>query len=133
MDLLFDQVSNVALGSIKTFASHVDPEVSEEIVVTAYDNGINYFDVCDPFMSERAERELGRIFAKKGWPRRSYFVSTRVFWHRNDMCNLSRKEILESVKGVVNRTMFFLYCLILSEEKHHLCHPIYGVYAIADL
>ena len=107
MDLLFDQVSNVALGSIKTFASHVDPDVSEEIVVTAYENGINYFVVCDPFMSERAERELGRIFAKKGWPRRSYFVSTRVFWHRNDMCNLSRKEILESVKGVANRTMFF--------------------------
>jgi len=96
------KVSNVALGSIKTFASHVDPEVSEEIVVTAYENGINYFDVCDPFMSDRAERELGRIFAKKGWPRRSYFVSTRVFWHRNDMCNLSRKEILESVKASLN-------------------------------
>jgi len=92
------KVSNIALGSIKTFATNVDPEVSEDIVVTAYENGINYFDVCDPFMSERAERELGRIFAKKGWPRRSYFVSTRVFWHRNDMCNLSRKEILESVK-----------------------------------
>ena len=114
----------MALGSIKTFASHVDPEVSEAIVVTAYENGINYFDVCDPFMSERAERELGRIFAKKGWPRRSYFVSTRVFWHRNDMCNLSRKEILESVKGVANHTMF-LYCLIyLYEEKHHLCHHL---------
>ena len=115
MDVPFSlgQVSNVALGSIKTFASHVDPEVSEAIVVTAYENGINYFDVCDPFMSERAERELGRIFAKKGWPRRSYFVSTRVFWHRNDMCNLSRKEILESVKGLANHTMF-LYCLILS-------------------
>ena len=120
----------MALGSIKTFASHVDPEVSEAIVVTAYENGINYFDVCDPFMSERAERELGRIFAKKGWPRRSYFVSTRVFWHRNDMCNLSRKEILESVKGVANHTMF---CLISFMKKSITCATIYDVYATAAL
>ena len=44
--------------------------------------GINYFDICDPCGTDRAEQEMGRIVRKKGWSRRSYVISTRVYWHR---------------------------------------------------
>ena len=44
--------------------------------------GINYFDICDPSGTDRAEQEIGRIVRKKGWDRRSYVISTRVYWHR---------------------------------------------------
>ena len=44
--------------------------------------GINYFDICDPSGTDRAEQEIGRIVRKKGWNRRSYVISTRVYWHR---------------------------------------------------
>ena len=47
-----------------------------------YNLGINYFDICDPCGTDRAEQEIGRIVRKKGWNRRSYVVSTRVYWHR---------------------------------------------------
>jgi len=111
------KVSSVALGSIKTFGANVDPEVAEDIVTTAYDNGVNYFDVCDPFNAERAERELGRIFAKKAWPRRTYFVSTRVFWHRSEMCSLSRKEILESAKqSLANLGLDYIDLLVVHKN-----------------
>ena len=44
--------------------------------------GINYFDICDPCGTDRAEQEIGKIVRKKGWNRRSYVISTRVYWHR---------------------------------------------------
>ena len=115
------KMSNIALGSIKTFAPNVEPDVSEDIVTTAYDHGINHFDVCDPYMSDRAERELGRIFAKKEWPRRSFFVSTRVFWHRSDMCCLSRKEILESVKQSLDNLQLEYIDLLIIHKNDTNC------------
>merc|ERR1712180_76251 len=66
------KVSNIALGSIKTFNQNVDADTAEEIVTMAYENGINYFDICDPCGTDRAEQEIGRIVRKKGWNRRSY-------------------------------------------------------------
>ena len=50
--------------------------------VYAYILGINYFDICDPCGTDRAEQEIGKIVRKKGWNRRSYVISTRVYWHR---------------------------------------------------
>jgi aryl-alcohol dehydrogenase-like predicted oxidoreductase len=68
-------------GSTKIFGSD-NPDLAEEIITTAYDNGINHFDVSDPFQAGRSEQELGRILRKKGWPRRNYYVSTRIYWHK---------------------------------------------------
>lgn len=111
------KVSNIALGSIKVFNQSVDPEVSEEIVTMAFDNGINYFDICDPSGSERAEREMGRIVRKKGWNRRSYFISTRVYWHRSEMGCLSRKEIIESVnQSLMNLGLEYIDLLIIHKS-----------------
>lgn len=111
------KISNISLGSVKTFGPNVEPEVAEEIVTMAYEHGINHFEVSDPYFSERAERELGRILAKKEWPRRNYFVSTRIFWHRNDMCSLSRKEIIESVKqSLANLQLEYIDLLIIHKN-----------------
>ena len=59
-----------------------NPDVAEEIVTLAYDSGVNYFEISDPHQTDRAERELGRILRKKGWPRKSYVVSTKIYWHK---------------------------------------------------
>ncbi len=76
-------VSNLALGSMKLFSGgDANSEVAEEIVTTAYDRGVTFFDVSDPYSHERAEIEFGKIFAKKNWPRRSYVVCTKVYWGR---------------------------------------------------
>ena len=56
--------------------------MAEEIVTLAYESGINYFDICDPYMADEAERQLGRILKTKGWQRRNYVVSTKVYWHK---------------------------------------------------
>jgi len=89
--------SNIGLGSIKVFNTE-NPDLAEDIVTLAYESGINLFDICDPYMADESERQLGRILKKKGWPRRNYVISTKIYWHKTDLGGLSRKEIVESVK-----------------------------------
>ena len=48
------QVSSVALGSLKAF-SNDDCEVNEDIITLAFENGINFFDISEPFTSKKAE------------------------------------------------------------------------------
>ena len=66
---------------MKLFASD-NPEVAENIIGTAYEQGINFFDVSDPYDQDKTEREFGRIFQKKGWKRRDYIISTKVYWSK---------------------------------------------------
>lgn len=111
------KVSNIALGSIKVFNQNVDAETAEEIVTMAYENGINYFDICDPSGTDRAEQEIGRIVRKKGWDRRSYVISTRVYWHRTELGCLSRKEIIESVnQSLRNLGLEYIDLLIIHKN-----------------
>lgn len=62
--------------------SQENPEAAEEIISLAYDSGINLFDISDPYMCDQAERNLGRILKKKGWPRRNYIICTKIYWHK---------------------------------------------------
>ena len=57
-------------------------QMNEDLVTLAFDNGINFFDISEPFTSARAEVELGRIIKKKGWSRRQFVVSTKVYWDK---------------------------------------------------
>ena len=68
-------------GSIKVFNTE-NPDLAEDIVTLAYESGINLFDICDPYMADESERQLGRILKKKGWPRRNYVISTKIYWHK---------------------------------------------------
>ena len=44
----FDNLFFCFAGSIKVFDQE-SPEAAEEIVTLAYESGINYFDICDPY------------------------------------------------------------------------------------
>jgi len=110
--------SNIGLGSIKVF-NHENPEMAEEIVTLAYESGINLFDISDPYNADEAERQLGRVLKKKGWPRRNYFISTKIYWHKSDLVGLSRKEIIESTKqSLRNLGMEYIDLVII-----HKCDP----------
>ena len=54
------QVSSIALGSLKSF-SNDDSELNEEIVTLAFENGINFFDISEPFTSQKAEVNYSRL------------------------------------------------------------------------
>lgn len=108
--------SNIGLGSIKVFPQD-NPETAEKIVTLAYESGINYFDICDPYHADDAERQLGRILKRKGWPRRNYVISTKIYWHKSDMAGLSRKEIIESVRhSLMNLGMAYIDLVIIHKS-----------------
>ncbi len=98
------QVSEVALGSWLTLGSSVDRETTREIVLRAYDLGINFFDTADVYASGQAEEVLGQ--ALRAIPRRYVVIATKAFFPMSQQPNdrgLSRKHLFESVEASLRR------------------------------
>merc|ERR1719216_103374 len=113
------KVSNIGLGSLKAFSSD-DCELNEELVGLAFDSGINFFDISEPYSSKRAEVELGRIIKKRGWNRRQYAVCTKVYWDKTEGKALSRKEIIESVRdSLENLQLEYIDLLVIHKNDPH--------------
>jgi len=113
-------ISNIGLGSLKVFTQE-DAEISEEIVSLAFENGINFFDISEPFTSKRAEVELGRIIKKRGWTRRQFVVCTKVYWDKTEAKALSRKEIIESAKDSLKNLQLDYIDLLIVHKNDHRC------------
>eukprot|EP00092_Neocalanus_flemingeri_P092671 GFUD01117673.1.p1 GENE.GFUD01117673.1~~GFUD01117673.1.p1 ORF type:complete len:426 (-),score=94.20 GFUD01117673.1:77-1228(-) len=114
------KVSNIGLGSLKAFSSE-DCEMNEDLVTLAFENGINFFDISEPFTSKRAEVELGRIIKKKGWSRRQFVVCTKVYWDKTEEKALSRKEIIESVKDSLKNLQLDYIDLLIVHKNDPNC------------
>jgi len=69
------QVSKLCLGTM-TFAASCDYPLSEQIVRTALDNGINFFDTAAMYADGLAEEYLGKSL--KSVDREKVFVGTKV-------------------------------------------------------
>ena len=73
------RVSTIALGSWLTYGGPVAQEAATQCIHTAYDLGINLFDTANQYRRGGAEEVLGR--ALKDFPRDSYVLATKVFFH----------------------------------------------------
>lgn len=93
------KVSELSLGGWLTFGASVkDKQVTRDIIVTAYDNGVNFFDIADIYARGESERFMGEVL--KLFPRHTLVISSKVFWPMSDDVNdrgLSRKHIMESI------------------------------------
>ncbi len=99
------QVSAVALGGWINFgADKMAADNARAIVETAYDAGINFFDLADVYEIGEAERQMGETL--KRYPRHTLVISSKVFWPMSDEVNdqgLSRKHIMESIDKSLQR------------------------------
>jgi voltage-dependent potassium channel beta subunit len=97
-------VSEISYGNWITHGSQVEEEAAVACVRAALDAGITTFDTADVYANTRAEAVLGRALA--GQRRAGLEIFTKVFWPtgpgRNDR-GLSRKHIIESIDGSLNR------------------------------
>src|SRR5690606_19618452 len=93
------RVSALSLGGWTTFGMSVsDPEQTRALITTAYDNGINFFDIADSYGRGAAERAMGEVF--KEFPRNTLVISSKVYWPSSDDVNdrgVSHKYIMESI------------------------------------
>ena len=99
------QLSELSFGAWVTFAQQISNETAEELMTIAYDSGANFFDNAEAYANGKAEIVMGRILKKKGWPRDTFVVSSKVFWG-GDLPNqegLSRKHVFEACHAALRR------------------------------
>lgn len=93
------KVIEVALGSWMTNLGSLEAvQVAEQTVRRAMELGVNFFDCANCYSGGEAEKFLGHIL--KDYPRRSYVVSSKVFFPMGPGVNdwgLSRKHIFDQV------------------------------------
>lgn len=101
------RVSALSLGSWVTFHQQVDLDHAVEMMKTAYDAGVNFFDNAEAYAKGKSEEVMGAALKKLGWRRASYLVSSKFFWGLNDGINekdtLNRKYLLEAIDGSLKR------------------------------
>lgn len=99
------QVSELSFGAWVTFAQQISNETAEELMTMAYDSGVNFFDNAEAYAEGEAEMVMGNILRKKGWPRDTFLVSSKVFWggDRPNQQGLSRKHVFEACHAALRR------------------------------
>lgn len=99
------KVSKIGLGGwINYGEGKVGEDAARRVVMAAYEQGINYFDLADSYGNGEAERQMGRYLAQ--FRRRTLVIGTKVFWPMSEDVNdrgLSRKHIMESIDGSLRR------------------------------
>jgi voltage-dependent potassium channel beta subunit len=101
------QVSALSLGSWLTFGKQITDQVAEELMITAYENGVNFFDNAEIYARGQSEVVMGNILKKLKWDRTSYLVSSKVFFGLGDakpnQRGLSRKHVVEGCHAALKR------------------------------
>ena len=100
-------VSELSFGSWITFGNQIDNLVSKELMQTAYDAGINFFDNAEVYANGRSEEVMGEIIQEFGWDRDSYIISSKVFFGTGSKLphkrGLHRKHIVEACEQALKR------------------------------
>ncbi len=99
------QLSELSFGAWVTFAQQISNKTAEQLMTIAYDSGANFFDNAEAYAEGRAEIVMGNILKKKGWPRDTFVVSSKVFWggDRPNQEGLSRKHVIEACHAALRR------------------------------
>ncbi len=101
------QVSVLSFGTWVTFGKQIDNSLADQLISTAYEAGINFFDNAEIYARGKSETVLGTILKSKEWPRSSYCLSSKVFFGyeegRPNQIGLSRKHIVEGCHAALKR------------------------------
>ena len=98
------KLSEISLGAWITFGGQIDDKTAGQLVHTAYDQGVNFFDNSDSYSAGNAEKTMGKVIQEL--PREALVLSTKVFWPSMPGVNgrgLSRKHMMESMHASLKR------------------------------
>jgi voltage-dependent potassium channel beta subunit len=102
------KVSALSFGSWVTFGTQVDQDLALDLLQAARDGGVNFFDNAEAYGGGESERLMGAAIAELGWERKSYVVSTKLYFGiDDDAVNLSdtlnRKYLTQAIEGSLER------------------------------
>jgi voltage-dependent potassium channel beta subunit len=108
------RVSEISLGSWITFGKQINGDTVKDLMHTAFDHGINFFDNAESYAHGESEVLMGK--AIREFRREDLVISTKIFWGGtgpNDT-GLSRKHLMEGTKNSLHRLncdyVDLLYC-----------------------
>jgi voltage-dependent potassium channel beta subunit len=95
----------LSYGSWVTFGYQVDERAASELMKTAYDAGVNFFDNAEVYADGQSERIMGAALRKLGWSRDSYCVSSKAYWGGElpTQRGLSRKHLHDACHAALER------------------------------
>lgn len=102
------QLSALSFGSWVSFDNQLDDDAALDCIEAAHDAGCNFFDNAESYAGGESERIMGRAFARLGWPRETYVVSSKFYWGiHGDVPNLAftlnRKYLTQAVDRSLER------------------------------
>lgn len=102
------QLSALSFGAWVTFGTQVGRAEARELIATAYDHGVNFFDNAETYAHGEAERVMGDVIADLRLPRDAFCVSSKVFFGaaedpRPTQKGLSRKHVFEACHAALQR------------------------------
>ena len=102
------QLSALSFGAWTTFGAQVGRDGAREMLATAWDHGVNFFDNAETYANGEAERVMGDALADLRLPRDSYCVSSKVFFGsvkdpRPTQRGLSRKHVVDACHDALRR------------------------------
>jgi aryl-alcohol dehydrogenase-like predicted oxidoreductase len=89
-----------------TLGETVKGDPVKDIILTAYQNGINMFDTAESYANGQSELEMGRVIRELNLRRSDIVVTTKLFWGTSPGPNawgLSRKHIVEGTRESLDR------------------------------
>ena len=101
-------LSVLSLGAWTTFGAGIPRGEARNLVATAWDHGVNFFDNAESYAHGEAERMMGDVIADLRLPRDGYAVSSKVmFGSAADPLplqrGLSRKHVHDACHAALKR------------------------------
>ena len=101
-------LSVLSFGAWTTFGGAIPRGEARNLVATAWDNGVNFFDNAESYSNGEAERMMGDVIADLRLPRDGYAVSSKVmFGSAADPLplqrGLSRKHVHDACHAALKR------------------------------
>ncbi|MDT2835810.1 aldo/keto reductase [Enterococcus durans] len=112
-------VSSVILGCMRINGAK-DPV---KVIETAYDNGINFFDHADIYGGGECESIFADTLAKTSLKREDLFIQTKCGIVPGVMFDFSKKHIIESVEGSLQRLKMDYVDALLLHRPDTLVDP----------
>lgn len=92
-----------------TLGGTVQGDPAKDIILAAFNNGINMFDTAESYSEGKSELEMGRVLRELDIPRSDLVITTKIFWGGSankaspNAWGLSRKHIIEGTRESLDR------------------------------
>ncbi|MBC7659347.1 MAG: aldo/keto reductase [Chitinophagaceae bacterium] len=99
------KVSELSFGSWVTFHNQAGYDSAKDMMILAYEAGVNFFDNAEAYAEGQSEIIMGKALRDLGWTRDSYIVSSKVFWggEKPTQRGLSRKHVRDACDAALKR------------------------------